>query len=299
MDNLSFKKAVAFGTAIILSLTLSTTAFAHDWPSNIRDWSDSDWKAWEDAVNGYYAEEEEEHERERERAKETEKTKDTEREREYSRDYDRDYEHTVEAVVYEEPATTYTYTYNTATGAITGVTVNNGTAPNSNVITNANVNTNNGIITNSQPAAAANGYYNGIINAYDPNTEAQAEILAKLIHQYCHGIQSQTAQACMGWAVLNSLDASSNGVSFSAVAANFGYNPNEPSVDDYGRDLILLGRDLIYRWKAGKNGVSANGRVLPAGYCWAWSTGSVVVFRNTPNESGAIWNYSLASPYGN
>lgn len=143
-----------------------------------------------------------------------------------------------------------------------------------------------------------NNYYNGVINAYDAGSEAQAQILAKIIHLYGHGVASQTAQACVGWAVMNSVDASGGGVDIGAVAPNFHYNSSEATTDDFGRDLMPLARDVIYRWKAGRSGMANNGRVLPSGYCWVWSTGSTVYFRNTPNESGAVWNYSYTSPYG-
>lgn len=146
---------------------------------------------------------------------------------------------------------------------------------------------------------AGYNYYGGVLNNYDAATEGQAQILAKIMYLYAHGVASQTAQACVGWTVMNSIDASSGGVDIGAIAPNFHYDASKPTTDDFGRDLMPLARDVIFRWKAGKAGVTSNGRVLPSGYCYVWSTGSAVVFRNTPNESGAPWGYSYTSPYGN
>lgn len=141
-------------------------------------------------------------------------------------------------------------------------------------------------------------YYNGIVNLYDESTEYQAQILAKIIYLYGHGVASLTQQACIGWAVMNSVDASPSGTDIGAVAPNFHYDASKPTVDDFGRDLMPLARDIIFRWKAGRAGVGNNGRVIPQGYCWVWSTGNIVVFRNTPNESGAPWTYNYSTPYG-
>lgn len=155
-----------------------------------------------------------------------------------------------------------------------------------------------------QPQYNYNGYgnynyYSGVIsNAYDANTEYQAQILAKIMYLYAHGVASQTQQACVGWAVMNSIDASGGGVDIGSIAPNFHYDSSKPTTDDFGRDLMPLARDVIFRWQAGRSGISNNGRVLPAGYCWVWSTGSTVYFRNTANESGAVWNYSYQTPYG-
>ena len=142
-------------------------------------------------------------------------------------------------------------------------------------------------------------YYSGIMNMYVAETEDQAIVLAKLIHRYGYGVASQTQQAGIAWSVLNSVDASGYGATINTVAGNFGYNAAEPTTDNFGRDLIPLARDVIWRWRAGKNGISANGRVLPTGYNYVWSDGSTAWFRTTPNESGTIWGWSYASPYGN
>lgn len=142
-------------------------------------------------------------------------------------------------------------------------------------------------------------YYGGVLNMYVAETESQAVILAKIIHRYGYGVASQTQQAGIAWSVLNSVDASGYGATVNTVAGNFGYNAAEATTDNFGRDLIPLARDVLWRWRAEKNGISANGRVLPTGYNYVWSDGSTAWFRTTPNESGAIWGWGYASPYGN
>ena len=138
-------------------------------------------------------------------------------------------------------------------------------------------------------------YYSGVLDVYDAGTEGQAVILAKIIHLYGHGVASQTQQACVGWSVMNSIDASGGGVDIGSIAPNFHYNAAEATTDDFGRDLIPLARDVIFRWKAGKAGYSNNGRVLPLNYCYVTSTGSAVAFTD---GAGSTWNFSATTPYG-
>lgn len=141
-------------------------------------------------------------------------------------------------------------------------------------------------------------FYGGVLNIYDGASEYQAQVLAKIINLYAHGVASQTQQACVGWTVMNSVDASP-GNDIGSIAPLFHYDASRPTVDDFGRDLMPLARDIVYRWKAGRSGVQNNGRVLPQGYIYVWSTGNAVAFRTTGNESTPAWGYSLASPYGN
>ena len=140
-------------------------------------------------------------------------------------------------------------------------------------------------------------YYSGILNVYDTATENQAVILAKIIYLYGHGVSSVTSQACVGWTVMNSIDASGGGVDIGAIAPNFHYDASLPTTDDFGRDLLPLARDIILRWKAGRAGIANNGRVLPSCYYYATSTGSAVTFTTAPS-GGTVWNYSYTTPYG-
>lgn len=142
-------------------------------------------------------------------------------------------------------------------------------------------------------------FYGGILDVYDGSTEDQATVLARIMNIYAHGVASQTAQASVGWSVMNSVDASGKGANVCTVAGNFGYDYNGNITDDFGRSLLPLARDIIFRWKAGRAGIAANGRVLPGGYYYVTSTGNAVSVTTGPNGSGTIWNYSYATPYGN
>lgn len=142
-------------------------------------------------------------------------------------------------------------------------------------------------------------YYAGVLDVYDANTEGQAVILAKIIYLYGHGVASQTQQAAVGWAVMNSIDDSSGAADIGSIAPNFHYDASKPTRDDFGRDLMPLARDVIFRWKAGRAGYSNIGRVLPNGYDYVWSTGSTLTFRTTADDSGRTWGFSWKTPYAN
>ena len=141
-------------------------------------------------------------------------------------------------------------------------------------------------------------YYGGVLDIYDGSTEDQAVVLARIINIYAHGVASQTAQAGVGWAVMNSVDASGKGASVCTVAGNFRYDYNGNITDDFGRSLLPLARDIIFRWKAGRAGIGSNGRVVPGGYCYVVSTGNNIAITTAPNGGGGIWNFSYRTPYG-
>ena len=152
-----------------------------------------------------------------------------------------------------------------------------------------------------QPTNTYGGYnfYSGILDVYDANTESQALVLARIMNIYAHGSASRGQQAAVGWTVMNSVDASRGGVNICTVAPNFNYDYSNNVIDDYGRNLLPLARDIIFRWKAGKAGVSNNGRVLPSGYYYVSSNGSVVTFGSTPNEARSFQSFGYTNPYGN
>ena len=54
MNNLKFKKTIALILAIILTITLGITVYAHDWPDDIDDWDDDDWKAWAEFCDKHF-----------------------------------------------------------------------------------------------------------------------------------------------------------------------------------------------------------------------------------------------------
>ena len=279
------KKILAIVLSITLVLGLTITVYAHDWPSNIDDWTWDDWAAWnsywENHQNNYWNPWDlNEWENEWERAWENECEKeyddwywnhywDWDHNYDWDWDYNYDWNHDWDWN-YRHHHHQYDPNYN---------------KPKENLYGNIN-------------DYSGYNFYAGVLNIYDSNTEDQAAVLARIMTIYAHGVASQTAQACVGWAVMNSVDASSAGTTVCDVASNFAYDYNALTIDDFGRDLTPLARDIIFRWKAGRAGISSNGRVLPSGYCYVWSTGSILTFRTTPNESSAAWNYSLPSPYG-
>lgn len=253
----NYKTILAVVLITILVFSLGATVYARTWPDNVNDWSEEDWREFNNYYNAY-------NNRYQYQTPVW-----------YNNHYI--YWNGVNWYYIGEDGCTYysdppqNYYYGNCTPAPA---------------------------TNTSYTYSGYNYYNGVLNAYDANSEGQAQILAKIIYLYGHGVASQTQQACVGWAVMNSIDASSGGVDIGAIAPNFHYDASKPTTDDFGRDLMPLARDIIFRWKAGRAGIGNNGRVLPGGYCWVWSTGSTVVFRNTPSEGGAIWNYSLQTPYG-
>ena len=306
MNNLKFKKTIALILAIILTITLGITVYAHDWPDDIDDWDDDDWKAWaefcdkhfdwdwdwddddwDDYWDDYW---------------------DRYWDHYYRDHYDNDKPYNYGYVIDERGNIVYNNGYNgnnnyannnsyyiDERGNIVYYNNNNYIAPSPN---NNGYNSNtkgNGNGYNGAYNYPAYNYYGGVLNVYDAGTEGQAVILAKIIHLYAHGVASQTQQACVGWAVLNSVDASGGGVDIGAIAPNFHYNGAEATTDDFGRDLMPLARDIIFRWKAGRAGISNNGRVLPLSYCYVTSTGTAVTFTD---GIGSAWNFSAVSPYG-
>ncbi len=135
--------------------------------------------------------------------------------------------------------------------------------------------------------------------SYEPESEASAVILAKIIYGEARGIWSQTEQACIAWTVLNRVDAGMYSSIYAAAMApnQFAYRSGAPTFDDYGRDLTALARDVLFRWHLEQSGQSGVGRVLPKGYCWYSGNGQHNYFRNTYGGQGTIW-FGLSSPYG-
>ena len=255
-----------------MTLLLGTYAYAHDWPSNLNDWTKDDWEAWDNAFNDYWKQWEE-------------AWKHWESPWHEPHYNDRPYNYG-----YYESNNNYNNNYyiDERGNIVYYNNYNNYGGYNSNTKGNGNG-------YNNAYNYGSYNYYGGILDVYDAGTEGQAVILAKIIHLYGHGVASQTQQACVGWTVLNSVDASGGGVDIGAIAPNFHYNAAEATIDDFGRDLMPLARDIIFRWKAGRAGCSNNGRVLPLNYCYVTSTGSAVTFTD---GAGSMWNFSATTPYG-
>jgi hypothetical protein len=133
---------------------------------------------------------------------------------------------------------------------------------------------------------------------YIPNP-ADVTMLAKLTWGEARGIKSITKQAAVMWCALNRVDAKGHGMGRSVeYVVTFpdqfaGYDPDYPTVDDFGRDLKVLAADVLTRWVTG-----SEGRVLPAEYLWFDGDGEYNYFRDTYRRVNAhIWDWSLPSPY--
>lgn len=142
-------------------------------------------------------------------------------------------------------------------------------------------------------------HYDFLLSTYDSSFESDAIILAKVTYGEARGVSSVTEQACIAWTILNRVDSPQFGSTISAVASaphQFAYNCNAPTVDDYGRDLLALARDIICRWQLEKRGVDEVGRVLPADYFYYGGDGTHNYFRKT-FQLGEVWHYELPTPY--
>lgn len=145
--------------------------------------------------------------------------------------------------------------------------------------------------TSSQASASAG---DGYTKQY---TSTDAVMMARVMFLEARGIQSKTEIACIGWTILNRVDAGYGSIQKCITAPNqFAYRASAPTTSDYGYDLIALATDVLNRWSREKAGQAAVGRVLPKGYLWYAGDGKHNYFRNQ-YKGGTRWTYSLPSPY--
>lgn len=145
--------------------------------------------------------------------------------------------------------------------------------------------------TGSQAAASAGSGYTKRYTATD------AVMVARVMYLEARGIRSKTEIACVGWTILNRVDAGMGSIQAVITAPNqFAYRPSAPTTSDYGYDLVALATDVLDRWSREKAGEGNVGRVLPQGYLWYAGDGSHNYFRNQ-YKGGTRWTYSLSSPY--
>lgn len=145
--------------------------------------------------------------------------------------------------------------------------------------------------TSSQASASAG---DGYTRQY---TSTDAMMMARVMFLEARGIQSKTEIACVGWTILNRVDAGYGSISAVITAPNqFAYSASASTTSDYGYDLIALATDVLDRWSREKAGQSNVGRVLPKGYLWYAGDGKHNYFRNQ-YQGGTRWTYSLPSPY--
>lgn len=145
--------------------------------------------------------------------------------------------------------------------------------------------------TSSQASASAG---DGYTKRY---TSTDAVMMARVMFLEARGIKSKTEIACVGWTILNRVDAGYGSIQKVITAPNqFAYRASASTTSDYGYDLIALATDVLNRWSREKAGQAAVGRVLPKGYLWYAGDGKHNYFRNQ-YKGGTRWNYSLPSPY--
>ena len=134
-------------------------------------------------------------------------------------------------------------------------------------------------------------------------TKSDATIIAKIMYGEARGIKSKTEIACIGWCILNRVDAGmGKNIQSVALAANqFYYKADAPTVSDHGYDLVALATDVLDRWSREKAGQSNVGRVLPKQYKWYAGDGSHNWFYPSwPCKRAQRWNFkSVQSPYPN
>lgn len=131
-------------------------------------------------------------------------------------------------------------------------------------------------------------------------SEADIEMLAKLVWGEARGVNSKTQQAAVIWCVLNRVDSTGYACGKSiAHVVTFpnqfqGYKADYPATEEYK----ALAEDVLTRWYAEKAGYINIGRVLPTDYQWFIGNGSTNTFRNA-YTNGTKWDWSLESPYEN
>lgn len=134
-------------------------------------------------------------------------------------------------------------------------------------------------------------------------TKSDATIIAKIMYGEARGIKSKTEIACIGWCILNRVDAGmGKNIQSVALAANqFYYKAGAPTVSDHGYDLVALATDVLDRWSREKAGQTNVGRVLPKQYKWYAGDGSHNWFYPSwPCKRAQRWNFkSVSSPYPN
>ena len=127
-------------------------------------------------------------------------------------------------------------------------------------------------------------------------TEADVEMLARLIYTEARGVESTTGQAAVVWCVLNRLDNPNRLQKTIADVVTapyqFDYRPWVPMLPEFEE----LAEDVLERWQAGKQGEVDVGRILPAEYQYFEGWGGRNWF-STEWRSDEYWDWSLPSPY--
>ena len=148
-------------------------------------------------------------------------------------------------------------------------------------------------------------FYSGVLPydlTYSAETEDLAIVLAKTVWAEARGVYSVEEQAAIIQTIYNRAGSSQFDYATPyevATAPNqFAYYPWAKTTDDYGRDLIALARDVIYRNTLLDEGYARDeiGIVLADGYCYFGGDGVHNYFRDA-YTNGVYWNWSLPNPY--
>ena len=141
-------------------------------------------------------------------------------------------------------------------------------------------------------------------------TEADVEMLARLIYTEARGVRSKTEQAAVVWVVLNRLDNPNRLQKTIAEVVcapyQFDYRPWVPVTDEFK----ALAADVLERWQAEKRATAGSpaspggasrsaedgGRVLPPEYQYFEGWGGRNWF-SAKWKSQEYWGWGLASPY--
>ena len=127
-------------------------------------------------------------------------------------------------------------------------------------------------------------------------TEADVDMLARLIYTEARGVRSKTEQAAVVWCVLNRLDNPNRPQKTIAEVVcaphQFDYRPWAPVLPEFEE----LAADVLKRWQAERDGQADVGRVLPPEYQYFEGRGGRNWF-SAKWKSGECWGWGLASPY--
>lgn len=141
-------------------------------------------------------------------------------------------------------------------------------------------------------------------------TEADVEMLARLIYTEARGVKNKTEQAAVVWCVLNRLDNPNRPqktiVDVVTAPYQFDYRPWVPVTDEFK----ALAVDVLERWQAEKSATAGSpaspggasrsakdvGRVLPVEYQYFEGWGGRNWF-SAKWKSQEYWGWGLASPY--
>ena len=127
-------------------------------------------------------------------------------------------------------------------------------------------------------------------------TEADVDMLARLIYTEARGVRSKTEQAAVVWRVLNRLDNPNRPQKTIAEVVcaphQFDYRPWAPVLPEFEE----LAADVLKRWQAERDGQADVGRVLPPEYQYFEGWGGRNWF-SAKWKSGEFWGWGLASPY--